>query len=175
MSPASTPRKIGGQGPRLSTAFKRELVFTLMMVSMMAFFMSLVNVSIGMGRIPMALADIAAFLRALAIAWPVAFVLEMTVVSRLARWIVGLRMNDVKDLRILNRGTSFCIVTMMSAIMTIFGLLMFSNVPLGTDSVLVFAVAWPRNFMIALFFQWYVAAPVVGRSFSWVMSSAGHH
>jgi predicted membrane protein len=76
----------------------------------------------------------------------------------------------VKDFRIRARGTSFCIVTIVSASMTLFGIYAFSGgIPEAGLAQALF-LTWPRNFMIALFSQWYVATPTVGRALSYIVA-----
>ena len=140
----------------MPTNRKENIVFGISMCIIMAFFMSLFNIAIHLGKLDFET------LKTVIVAFPVTlvivYILETFVVGKFTHILINnfVDKNDSKNSHIL--ANCFFIVTMMSLIMTIIGGL------LGGDNIQTifteFFIRWPRNFCAAFFLNILIAGPV---------------
>ena len=128
------------------------LIFGITMMTLMSSFMNLFN-NFRHGGI-----SLDSLIRAL-ILEPVIFIVETLFVSRLANNVVKkFASKDAKKTVVIR---TLVMVTAMSFIMSIFGLVM-SGIELN-KFVIALALTWPLNFIVALLWQVLVAAPTAKR------------
>lgn len=135
---------------------QEELIFGIIMVTLMSFFMNLFN-NFRHGDISLDSLTHALILE------PVIFIVVMIVealfVSKFVNSIV--KKFASKDAKKTVMIRTLVMVTAMSFIMSIFGLVM-SGIELN-KFVIAFALTWPLNFIVALLWQVLVAAPTAKR------------
>lgn len=135
---------------------QEELIFGITMATLMSFFMNLFN-NFRHGGI-----SLNSLIHAL-ILEPVIFIVVMIVealfVSKFVNSIVKKFASKDAEKTVMIR--TLVMVTAMSFIMSIFGLVM-SGIELN-KIVIAFALTWPLNFIVALLWQVLVAAPTAKR------------
>ena len=140
----------------MPTNRKENIIFGISMCLIMVFIMSLINISIHLGKLDFET------LKTVIVAFPVTliivYILETFIVGKFTHILINnfVDRNDSKNSHIL--ANCFFIVTFMSFIMTIIGGL------LGGDNIQTifaeFLIRWPRNFWAAFFVNMLIAGPV---------------
>lgn len=136
----------------------QNVVFTLLMAFVMVYAMICYNIAINIGGMSNQV-----FLMAfheLLIMLPVAFVLELLVVDKLAHFL-AFRIVSPKDDKpiFIILAISTMIVCIMCPVMSLIACILFKNC--GSEIVAVWAETVVRNFPMALFWQIFFAGPVV--------------
>lgn len=146
---------------------KREsLIFTVMMCFVMVFWMSMYNVSLNMGGL--SLESIQAGWLGFPIAYIYAMCFDWFLVSKTAKWFSFrfLVKPDSKPLRIIV-SISSCMVVQMVIVMSFYG--SFELCAEGHNAWDALVPVWlmniPKNFIMALPFQLFVAGPLVRKLF----------
>ncbi|MCR4600361.1 MAG: DUF2798 domain-containing protein [Clostridia bacterium] len=131
-----------------------EVVFTAVMSLFMVYGMICYNMSVAMGG-----CTDQVFLMAfseLKIMWPVAFILEMFVVGKIAP-IMAFKVVDPRKDRpqFITYAISFCICALMCPLMSLVATILFNEPSVGT-----YAQTWAMNLPAAYLWQFVVVGPV---------------
>lgn len=133
------------------------VIFTLMMVTVMVYPMICFNISLGIGKMTNQVFFMA--FRELAVMGPIAFVIEMFVVEKLARVLVfRIVKPDDRPIFIILVMSSM-IVCLMCPIMSFLATLLYKDI--GVEFMAVWLQTTTINFFMALFLQIFLAGPLV--------------
>lgn len=137
----------------------QNVIFTLIMATFMVYGMIVYNISLNMGKLTNS-AFLLAF-KELYIMMPIAFVLELFIVGKLASKIVFNMINENTNKNFIKYLISMCICTIMCPIMSFIATILFKNF-----SFAVFIETWALNFPMAIFYQLFYCGPLVRFIFS---------
>lgn len=134
---------------------KREnFIFTVVMAFVMVYGMICYNISISIGGCTNQV-----FLMAfgeLRIMWPIAILLELFVVGRIAPRLAFSFMRPTDRSQFITYAISFCICAMMCPIMSLIATFLFKQPSLGT-----YAQTWAMNLPAAFAMQFLIAGPLI--------------
>ena len=133
---------------------KQEIIYTLMMVIVMVYGMICYNISLNIGGCTNQV-----FLMAfheLIIMWPIAVLLELFVVGRIAPILAFSFMKPTDRPQFITYAFSFCICSLMCPIMSLIATCLFKDPSLET-----YAQTWALNLPAAFLLQFVVAGPLV--------------
>ena len=131
-----------------------DVVFTAVMAFFMVYGMICYNISIATGGMTNPVFLLA--LGELKIMWPVAFVLELLVVGKLAPKIAFSFMRPTDRPQFITYAISFCICSMMCPLMSLIATFLFKTPSVGT-----FVQTWALNLPAAFLWQFVVCGPLV--------------
>ena len=135
----------------------QNVIFTLMMASLMVYAMICYNISLNIGEMSNQV-----FLMAfheMVIMWPVAFILEFFVVDNLAHKL-AFRMVTPQDRPIvITLAISVMIICIMCPVMSLIATLLFKNA--GSQFVAVWLQTTFMNFPVAFFWQLMYCGPLI--------------
>lgn len=136
----------------------QEVIFTAMMVLVMVYAMICYNIALAQGD--MSTAVFFAALHELPIMGPVAFVLDLFLVSKLA-FLCAARMTDMERSHPFSKilAISAASVAMMCPLMSLAATLLFKDA--GAELIAVWLKTTALNFPMAFFFQLFYAGPLV--------------
>lgn len=129
-------------------------IFTVVMAFVMVYGMICYNISINIGGCTNQV-----FLMAfgeLRIMWPIAILLELFVVGRIAPRLAFSFMRPTDRPQFITYAISFCICAMMCPIMSLIATFLFKQPSLGT-----YAQTWAMNLPAAFAMQFLIAGPLV--------------
>lgn len=131
-----------------------DVIFTAVMALIMVYGMICYNIAVAMGGMTdqvflMALGE-------LKIMWPVAFLLELFVVGKLAPMVAFSFMRPTDRPQFIGYAISFCICAMMCPCMSLIATILFKTPSVGT-----FAQTWAMNLPAAYLWQFVVCGPLV--------------
>ncbi len=130
-----------------------NFIFTVIMALIMVYGMICYNISINMGGCTNAV-----FLMAfgeLKIMWPIAIVLELFVVGRIAPMLAFSFMKPTDRPQFITYAISFCICALMCPIMSLIATFLFKEPSFGT-----YAQTWAMNLPAAYGMQFIIAGPL---------------
>lgn len=136
-----------------------DVIFTALMSFCMVYGMICYNIAVDMGGMTnqvflMALGE-------LKIMWPLAFILEMFVVGKIAPKMAFTVMDPRKDRpQFITYAISFCICSLMCPLMSLFATILFKGFAPAT-----FAQTWAMNLPAAFLWQFVVCGPFVRLAF----------
>lgn len=133
---------------------RENVVFTSVMALVMVYGMICYNISLGMGGCSNAVFVLA--LGELKVMWPVAIVLELFVVGRLAPRLAFNFLRPTDRPQLITAGVSACICALMCPCMSLIATFLFKAPSLGT-----FAQTWALNLPAAYAMQFLIAGPLV--------------
>lgn len=131
-----------------------NFIFTLVMAFVMVYGMICYNISINIGGCTNQV-----FLMAfgeLKIMWPIAIILELFVVGRIAPMLAFTFMKPTDRPQFITYAISFCICALMCPLMSLIATFLFKEPSLGT-----FAQTWAMNVPAAYAMQFLIAGPLV--------------
>ncbi len=131
-----------------------NVIFTVTMAFVMVYGMICYNIALNRGGM-----DNQVFLmafRELRIMWPVAIVLELFVVGRIAPRMAFTFMQPTDRPQLITYAISFCICALMCPIMSLIATILFKEPGLGT-----YAQTWALNLPAAFAMQFMIAGPLV--------------
>ena len=132
----------------------QEVIFTFVMAFVMVYAMICYNISINIGGCTNQV-----FLMAfdeLRIMWPIAIILELFVVGRIAPILAFSFMKPTDRPQFITYAISFCICALMCPLMSLIATFLFKEPSLGT-----FAQTWAMNVPAAYAMQFLIAGPLV--------------
>lgn len=132
----------------------QDVIFTIIMATIMVYGMVVYNVFLNMGEMTNATFLIA--LRELPIMVPIAFVLEFFVVGKVAKILAFKVMRPDDRPQFITYAISICICCMMCPIMSFIAMLFFKE----TKSFVVWIQTWGMNFPMALLYQLFYCGPL---------------
>lgn len=132
----------------------QDVVFTAMMATLMVYCMVVYNVALNTGDVT-AMTFVAA-LHELPIMVPIAFVLELFVVGRIARKLAFSVMRPDDRPQFITYAISICITCIMCPVMSLIATLLFKEPNFG-----MWIKAWAMNFPMALGLQLFYCGPLV--------------
>jgi hypothetical protein len=136
----------------------QNVIFTLIMAFVMVYVMICYNISLNKGGMSNEVFLLA--FHELIIMWPVAFVLEMFVVERLAQKLAFRIVTPGQDKPIfITLAISSMIVCLMCPMMSLVATILFKNA--GKEFVAVWLQTTALNFPVAFFWQIFFAGPLV--------------
>lgn len=136
-----------------------DVIFTALMSFCMVYGMICYNIAVDLGGMTnqvflMALGE-------LKIMWPLAFILEMFVVGKIAPKMAFTVMDPRKDRpQFITYAISFCICSLMCPLMSLFATILFKGFSLAS-----FAQTWAMNLPAAFLWQFVVCGPFVRLAF----------
>ncbi len=136
-----------------------DVIFTALMSFCMVYGMICYNIAVDIGGMTnqvflMALGE-------LKIMWPLAFILEMFVVGKIAPKMAFTVMDPRKDRpQFITYAISFCICSLMCPLMSLFATILFKGFSPAT-----FAQTWAMNLPAAFLWQFVVCGPFVRLAF----------
>ena len=133
-------------------------VFTALMALLMVYGMICYNIALNLGAMTNEVFVMA--LGELKIMWPVAFVLELFVVGRIAPMLAFSFMRPSARTQFITYAISFCICSLMCPLMSLIATFLFKQPSLAT-----FAQTWAMNLPAAFLWQFVVCGPVVRLAF----------
>ena len=133
----------------------QDVIFTIIMATIMVYGMVVYNVFLNMGEMTNATFLIA--LRELPIMVPIAFVLEFFVVGKVAKILAFKVMRPDDRPQFITYAISICICCMMCPIMSFIAMLFFKE----TKIFFVWIQTWGMNFPMALLYQLFYCGPLV--------------
>lgn len=140
----------------MPTNRKESLIYTMMEVLVMTLFMGIANMSIAEGGVSSKIVICA--IETEIFFFVFAFIMESLFVGKVVTKFIFSLINfkDSANAKIICMSTFT--VLCMSAFMTLFGVIFLNG--FHKQVFLIFMSDWPRNFVIALFFQWVIAGPL---------------
>lgn len=136
----------------------QNVIFTIIMALVMVYAMICYNISLNTGGMKNEVFLLA--FHELIIMWPLAFVLEMSVVERLAQKLAFRIVTPGKDKPIfITLAISSFIVCLMCPMMSLAATILFKNA--GSEFVAVWIQTTALNFPMAFFWQIFFAGPFV--------------
>lgn len=137
----------------------QSVIFTIIMALAMVYPMICYNISLNVGGMKNEVFVLA--LHELLIMWPVAFVLEMFVVERLAKKLAFSFINPAKVTQpiVITLAISAMIVCLMCPMMSLLATALFKNA--GVEFFAVWVETTIKNFPMAFFWQMFFAGPIV--------------
>lgn len=133
---------------------KEDLVFTLMMVLVMAGVMTTYNVFLKEG---ISLESFKHAMTILPVTYTVAFLIEYLFVGKFAKYLIGKLVKPTDALPKVILISALCFVTQMVILMSLFGAIAFSN----GSVISTWLHSIPFNFMMAYPLQVLIAGPLV--------------
>lgn len=133
----------------------QEVIFTIIMATIMVYGMVCYNVALNMGGVTNETFIIA--LRELPIMVPIAFVLEFFLVSKLAAALAFKVVRPSDRPQIITYAISICICCIMCPIMSFIAMILFKD----TKSFGTWVQTWAMNFPMALLYQLFYCGPFV--------------
>ncbi|XME01615.1 DUF2798 domain-containing protein [Lachnospiraceae bacterium C1.1] len=143
-----------------------NVVFTLIMAFVMVYGMICYNISVNMGGCTNAV-FIMAFSE-LKIMWPIAVILELFVVGRIAPMLAFSFMKPTDRPQFITYAISFCICALMCPIMSLIATFLFKTPSLGT-----YAQTWALNLPAAYGMQFIIAGPLTRLIFRTIFRRGG--
>ncbi|MCR5100303.1 MAG: DUF2798 domain-containing protein [Butyrivibrio sp.] len=131
-----------------------NFIFTVVMAFIMVYGMICYNISINIGG-----CNNSVFLMAfseLKIMWPIAIILELFVVGRIAPMLAFSFMKPTDRPQFITYAISFCICALMCPLMSLIATFLFKEPSLGT-----YAQTWAMNVPAAYAMQFLIAGPLV--------------
>lgn len=137
----------------------QSVIFTIIMAFAMVYPMICYNISLNIGGMTNEVFLLA--FHELLIMWPVAFVLEMFVVERLAKKLAFTFINPAKVTQpiVITLSISAMIVCLMCPMMSLVATILFKSA--GTEFFAVWVETTIKNFPMAFFWQMFFAGPIV--------------
>lgn len=133
----------------------QDVVFTIMMATVMVYGMIVYNVALEMGGLrPEAFA---AALHEMPIMVPIAFILEFFVVGKIAPALAFKVMRPTDRPQFITYAISICICCIMCPVMSLIATVLFKSEP----SFCVFLQTWALNFPMAIMYQLFYCGPFV--------------
>jgi len=133
----------------------QDVVLTIIMATVMVYGMVVYNVALNMGGI--STATFIAAVSELPIMVPIAFVLELFIVGKLARVLAFTVMKPTDRPQFITYAISICICCIMCPVMSFFATILFKENPsFGT-----WVQTWGMNFPMALLYQLFYCGPFV--------------
>lgn len=133
----------------------QDVVFTIIMATIMVFGMVVYNVTLNTGGVS---TDTFLFaLRELPIMVPIAFVLEFFVDGKIARKLAFTVMRPDDRPQFITYAISICICCIMCPIMSLVATFLFKD----TKTFGVWIQTWGMNFPMAIFYQMFYCGPLV--------------
>lgn len=128
---------------------KEGIAYSLLMCTLMVFFMSIFNVCIGYGDVSLDIFLLA--IESMPLCFIFALFIESILISKIASWAAFkfVSFEDSDNSKIMFIG--FFMITGMSFVMTFFALIRFNGI--SNNLLDLFTVTWPRNFLLAMFLQ----------------------
>ena len=133
----------------------QEVVFTLIMATVMVYGMIVYNVALNTGGVTGMTFVLA--LHEMPIMVPVAFVLEFFVIGKVAGMLAFKVMRPDDRPQFITYAISICICCIMCPIMSLIATILFKDNP----SFGVFVQTWAMNFPMALLYQLFYCGPFV--------------
>lgn len=133
----------------------QEVVFTAIMATVMVYGMIVYNVALNMGGVSAQTFVIA--LHEMPIMVPIAFILELFVVGKLARMLAFSVMRPDDRPQFITYAISICICCIMCPIMSLIATVLFKDVKTFGSWV----QTWAMNFPMALLYQMFYCGPFV--------------
>lgn len=133
----------------------QDVVFTLLMATVMVYGMIVYNVAINMGGVSNETFLIA--LHEMPIMVPVAFVLEFFVVGKLAKMLAFTVVTPKDRPAVITYAISACICCIMCPIMSLVATILFKD----TKTFGTFVQTWAMNFPMAILYQMFYCGPFV--------------
>ena len=134
----------------------QDVVFTIIMATVMVYGMVVYNVALNMGGVTNQTFVIA--LSELPIMVPIAFVLEFFIVGKIARGLAFSVMDPKTDKpQFITYAISICICCIMCPIMSLIAMFLFKD----THSFGTWIQTWGMNFPMALLYQLFYCGPFV--------------
>ncbi|MDO4459695.1 MAG: DUF2798 domain-containing protein [Clostridia bacterium] len=133
----------------------QEVIFTIIMATVMVYGMVVYNVALNMGEMTNATFLIA--LHELPIMVPIAFVLEFFIVGKLAGMLAFKVMKPTDRPQFITYAISICICCIMCPIMSFIAMILFKD----TRSLATWVQTWAFNFPMALMYQLFYCGPFV--------------
>lgn len=133
----------------------QEVIFTIIMATVMVYGMVVYNVALNMGEMTNQTFLIA--LHELPIMVPIAFVLEFFVVGKLAGMLAFTVMIPDDRPQFITYAISICICCIMCPVMSFIAMMLFKD----TKSFAVWIQTWMKNFPMALLYQLFYCGPFV--------------
>lgn len=133
----------------------QDVVFTVIMATIMVYGMIVYNVALNMGSVTGT--TFLAALHEMPIMVPIAFVLEFFIVGKLAKMLAFTVMKPTDRPQFITYAISICICCIMCPIMSLIATLLFKEVKtFGT-----FIQTWAMNFPMAILYQMFYCGPLV--------------
>lgn len=133
----------------------QEVIFTILMATLMVYGMVVYNVALNMGQFTNQTFLIA--LSELPIMVPIAFVLEFFIVGKLAGMLAFKVMKPTDRPQFITYAISICICCIMCPVMSLIAMFLFKD----TKSFAVWIQTWAMNFPMALLYQLFYCGPFV--------------
>lgn len=133
----------------------QDVVFTIIMATVMVYGMIVYNVALNMGGMTNATFLIA--LHEMPIMVPIAFVLEFFVVGKLARGLAFSVMQPTDRPQFITYAISICICCIMCPIMSLIATILFKD----TKDFATWIQTWGMNFPMAILYQLFYCGPLV--------------
>ena len=143
----------------------QDVVFTALMAAVMVYGMIVYNVAWNMDGV--SAATFLAALHEMPIMFPIAFVLEFFIVSKLAAMLAFRVMRPDDRPQLITFAISICICCIMCPIMSLIATLLFQTPDFG-----VWVQTWVRNFPMAICYQLFYCGPFVRLIFRCIFKSA---
>lgn len=141
----------------------QDVIFTLLMASIMVYGMVVYNVALNTGKV-----DASTFLAAtheLYIMVPVAFVLEFFIVGKLAGKLAFTVMKPTDRPQFITYAISICICCIMCPVMSLVATILFKEPSFGA-----WIKTWACNFPMAICYQLFYCGPFVRLIFRLIFS-----
>ncbi len=146
----------------------QNVFFTVFMAFVMVYAMICYNISLNVGGLQN-FVFLAAF-QEMIIMWPIAVLLELIFVGKLAQKLAFRFVNPGKDPMIMViLGISAMSVCLMCPLMSLAATILFKNA--GTEFVAVWLQTTAKNFLMAFCWQIFFAGPLVRNVFGFIMKS----
>ena len=142
----------------------QDVVFTIMMATVMVYGMVVYNVALNMGGLTNEAFLIA--VHELPIMVPIAFVLEFFVVSKLAAMLAFKVVRSDDRPQVITYMISICICCIMCPIMSLVATLLFKD----TKTFATWVQTWAMNFPMAIMYQLFYCGPFVRLIFRTIFS-----
>ena len=133
----------------------QDVVFTLIMATIMVYGMIVYNVALNTGSVTGKTFVMA--LHEMPIMVPIAFVLEFFVVGKLARMLTFSVMTPDDRPAFITYGISICICCIMCPVMSLIATILFKD----TKTFGTFIQTWGMNFPMAILYQMFYCGPLV--------------
>lgn len=133
----------------------QEVVFTAIMATVMVYGMIVYNVALNMGKVTGE--TFVSALHEMPIMVPIAFVLELFVVGKIAGKLAFTVLRPTDRPQFITYGISICICCIMCPIMSLIATILFKD----TKTFGTFIQTWGMNFPMALLYQLFYCGPFV--------------
>jgi hypothetical protein len=133
----------------------QDVVYTLIMATVMVYGMIVYNVALNMGGVSGA--TFIAALHELPIMMPIAFILEFFIVGKIAKMLAFTVVRPDDRPQFITYAISLCICCIMCPIMSLIATILFKD----TKSFGTFIQTWAMNFPMAILYQMFYCGPFV--------------